>query len=195
MSVKSDDIRLIEKTLAGDNEAFGELVLRYQDRLCGTLVHMLGSFHDARDVAQEAFLSAFEKLGTFRKEASFYSWLFRIAYNAAVTNRRKLKRRAGSLDANYEQTGNEPADNDPTLEPSHKLQTEEKIQQVQTALNQLAPDYRDSLILKEMEGMRYDEIAAVLGCPIGTVRSRIHRARLELREILERMTEKEPETT
>ncbi|QDT33795.1 ECF RNA polymerase sigma-E factor [Thalassoglobus polymorphus] len=193
--MKSDDIRLIEKTLAGDNEAFGELVLRYQDRLCGTLVHMLGSFHDARDVAQEAFLSAFEKLGTFRKEASFYSWLFRIAYNAAVTNRRKLKRRAGSLDASYEQTGNEPADNDPTLEPSHNLQTEEKIQQVQTALNQLAPDYRDSLILKEMEGMRYDEIAAVLGCPIGTVRSRIHRARLELREILERMTEKEPETT
>ncbi len=193
--MKSDDTRLIELTLAGDNEAFGELVTRYQDRLFGTLVHMLGSVHDARDVGQEAFLSAFEKLHTFRKEASFYSWLFRIAYNAAVTNRRKLKRRGGSLDANYERTGNEPADPNPTTDPSHQLRTEERVQQVRDALDQLAPDYRDALILKEMEGMRYDEIADLLGCPIGTVRSRIHRARYELKEILERSMEREPEAT
>ena len=193
--MKSDDIRLIELTLAGDKKAFGELVVRYQDRLFGTLVHMLGSVHDARDVGQEAFLSAFEKLHTFRKEASFYSWLFRIAYNAAVTNRRKLKRRAGSLDATYERTGDEPADSSPATDPSHHLQTEERVRLVRDALDQLAPDYRDALVLKEMEGMKYDEISVLLNCPIGTVRSRIHRARQELKEILERSMEREPKVT
>ena len=126
--MKSDDIQLIEMTLAGDKEAFGELVIRYQDRLYGTLVQMLGSIHDARDVAQEAFLSAYEKLHTFRREASFYSWLFRIAYNAAMTNRRKLKRRkSSSLDATYDQVGHEPTDDDPTVDPTHHLQSEENI--------------------------------------------------------------------
>lgn len=190
--MKSDDIQLIEMTLAGDKEAFGELVVRYQDRLFGTLVQMLGSIHDARDVGQEAFLSAYEKLHTFRKEASFYSWLFRIAYNAAMTNRRKLKRRNNSsLDANYERTGIEPSDPNPTIDPTHQLRSQENIQQVRNALAQLAPDYRDALLMKEMEGMKYDEIADVLNCPLGTVRSRIHRARCELREILERYTEHE----
>lgn len=191
--MKADDVQLIEKTLAGDQAAFGELVLRYQDRLFGTLVHMLGSVHDARDVAQETFLSAFEKLHTFRKEASFYSWLFRIAYNAAMTNRRKLKRRRSSLDANLERAGDEPTDQNPTSDPTHQLRTAEKIQQVRDALEQLAPDYRDALILKEIEGMRYEEIAKVLDCPLGTVRSRIHRARFELKEILERSQEHESE--
>ncbi len=192
--MKEDDIQLIEMTLAGDKEAFGELVVRYQDRLFGTLVQMLGSIHDARDVGQEAFLSAFEKLHTFRKEASFYSWLFRIAYNAAMTNRRKLKRRNNSsLDANFERTGHEPSDPNPSIDPTHHLRSEENIQQVRHALAQLAPDYRDALLMKEMEGMKYDEIADVLDCPLGTVRSRIHRARCELREILERLTEHETE--
>ena len=184
--MKSDDNRLIELTLAGDKEAFGELVLRYQDRLFGTLVQMLGSIHDARDVAQEAFLSAYDKLHTFRMEASFYSWLFRIAYNAAVTNRRKAKRVSQSLNESYEASGNEPEDDHPTVDPTRNLHTEENIKHVQDALSQLSPEYRDALLMKEMEEMKYDEIAAVLDCPLGTVRSRIFRARCELREILER---------
>lgn len=195
VTVQSDDLSLIEQTLAGDREAFGRLVLRYQDRLFGTLVHMLGSIHDARDVAQEAFLSAFEKLDTFRKEASFYSWLFRIAYNAAVTNRRKSKRDRASLDAQYETSGHEPPDENPTADPAHDLHAQERVQLVRDALDQLSPEYRDVLVMKEFDSMKYEEIAAVLNCPIGTVRSRIFRARLELKEILERSIEKEPETT
>ena len=191
MIVKSDDLRLIELTLAGETEAFGELVLRYQDRLFGTLAHMLGSMHDAHDVAQDAFLSAFEKLSTFRRESSFYSWLFRIAYNAAVSSRRKRRHETASIDNHQQRTGTEPADTRPSTDPSRALQTTENQEQVRNALSQLGEDYRDAIILKEIEGLQYAEIAELLNCPIGTVRSRIHRARQELRDRLARVVERE----
>lgn len=191
--VKSDDLRLIELTLAGDTEAFGKLVIKYQDRLYSTLVHLLGSVHDARDVGQEAFVSAFEKLGSFRRESSFYSWLFRIAYNAAISSRRRRQRISGSLDQRREETGTEPADLSPTIHPAHRLESEETQLLVREALDQLGPDYRDALIMKELEGLRYDEIAQIQNCPIGTVRSRIHRARQELREKLARVVQREEE--
>ncbi|MCA8995932.1 MAG: sigma-70 family RNA polymerase sigma factor [Planctomycetaceae bacterium] len=189
--VASDDLRLIESTLAGDTEAFGELVLRYQDRLCGTLVHMLGSVHDARDVAQEAFLLAFEKLETFRRESSFYSWLFRIAYNAAISQRRKERKNRRSIDHQKDQTGSEPTDSRPANDPAYQLEIEDSQRQVREALDELGEEYRDAIVLKELEGLRYEEIAEILGCPIGTVRSRIHRARQLLREKLARVTERE----
>ncbi len=189
--MKSDDLRLIELTLAGDKAAFGELVLKYQDRLFGTLVHMLGSVHDARDIGQEAFLSAYEKLGTFRKESSFYSWLFRIAYNAAISSRRKKGRNTTSIDHYRETTGDEPTDKNPASLPSHRLQTEQLQQEVREALDQLGADYRDAIVLKEIEGLKYEEIAELLGCPIGTVRSRIFRARRELKEILSKVLEEQ----
>ena len=191
VNVKSDDVRLIESTLAGNTEAFGELVLKYQDRLFGTLVHMLGSMHDARDVAQEAFLSAYEKLGTFRQESSFYSWLFRIAYNAAASNRRRIRPGKRSLDEQKSLIGAEPSDGSPASDPASRLVSEEHQQQVRLALDALGPEYRDAIILKEIEGLRYEEIADLLDCPIGTVRSRIHRARQLLREKLARMVERE----
>jgi len=152
---------------------------------------MLGSVHDARDVAQEAFLSAFEKLSTFRKESSFYSWLFRIAYNSAVSSRRKQKRIKGSVDRYRDETGFEPVDGRENSSPSSRLQSEENQQLVRNGLKELAPEHRDVIVMKEIEGLRYDEIAELLGCPIGTVRSRIHRARQELREKLTRMMEQE----
>ena len=189
--MKSDDQRLIELTLAGNRDAFGELVLKHQDRLYGTLVHMLGSIHDSRDVAQEAFLSAYEKLGTFRQEASFYSWLFRIAYNAAVSNRRRQRGPRRSLDDLRERIGDEPRDESTGIDPSSHLQSTETQTQVRDALAQLGPEYRDVIVLKEIEGLQYDEIAELLGCPIGTVRSRIHRARQLLREKLARVVERE----
>lgn len=185
--MNADDGRLIEQTLAGDTQAFGALILKYQDRLFGTLAHLLGSIHDAHDVAQDAFLSAFEKLGTFRKQSSFYSWLFRIAYHAAVNNRRKQRRhRLPSVEQSRDTYGTEPTDNHPAHEPSAPLESSEDQQLVRDALNDLPPEFRDPLILKEVEGLRYEEISAVLEIPLGTVRSRIHRARQELREKLSR---------
>lgn len=189
--VTSDDLRLIELTLAGNKEAFGELVLKYQDRLFGTLVHMLGSLEDARDAVQEAFLSAYEKLGSFRQESSFYSWLFRIAYNSAISSRRRERGFRQSLDDRKSLTGTEPPDLSPTVDPASQIQSEESQQQVRQALNELGPEYRDAIILKEIEGLRYDEISELLNCPIGTVRSRIHRARQLLRDKLVRVVERE----
>ncbi|WP_437204589.1 sigma-70 family RNA polymerase sigma factor [Planctomicrobium sp. SH664] len=189
--MKSDDQRLIESTLAGNRNAFGELVLKYQDRIYGTLVHLLGSQHDARDVSQEAFLLAYEKLGSFRQEASFYSWLFRIAYNAAISNRRRKGHKSQSLNSNHSQRPAEPSDPSLTNDPANRMQVEEHQHQVRLALETLGPEYRDAIILKEIEGLRYEEIAEIQDCPIGTVRSRIHRARQLLRERLARVVERE----
>ncbi|WP_437229964.1 sigma-70 family RNA polymerase sigma factor [Planctomicrobium sp. SH661] len=181
---------MIESTLAGNRDAFGELMLKHQDRLYGTLVQLLGSVHDARDVGQDAFLLAYEKLGTFRQEASFYAWLFRIAYNAAISSRRRKQTRH-SLDEYKERVGVEPEDDRASADPTRNLQTDDAQRQVRAALDQLGTEYRDAIVLKEIEGLSYEEIAELSGCPIGTVRSRIHRARQLLRERLARVVERE----
>jgi RNA polymerase sigma-70 factor (ECF subfamily) len=125
-------------------------------------------------------------LSTFRQESAFYSWLFRIAYNAAVSRQRKTRREKGSLEATQAATGKEPTDDRPDADPAHNLKLTERQALVQSALDELAEDYRTAIILREMEGMSYEEIAEIVGVPIGTIRSRIHRARTELREKLTR---------
>ena len=183
----TDDQLLIERCRSGHPEAFGDLVSKYQRRLVRTLGTLLGNSHDALDVAQDAFLQAFLKLDSFRGESAFYSWLFRIAWNAAATLRRKQRVRSGaSLDAMREQTGAEPNDLNPASDPSHSLQSFEDQQLLRQALSELGEDYRTALVLKEIEGLSYEDIASLTESPIGTVRSRIHRARLELRAKLDR---------
>lgn len=181
------DQALIDRCLAGETELFGTLVERYQDRLFGTLAHLLGSVHDAADVAQDAFVLAYRNLSSFRGQSAFYSWLFRIAYNAAVNHRRKNRRGAQSLDVQRNEHGEELIDGRNSMDPSAGLQSQERVQLLRSALDELADDYRNALILKEIEGLPYEEIAAVMGCPVGTVRSRIHRARHELRDKLSRV--------
>jgi len=182
--VNTDDQNLIDACLNGESEAFGELVLRHQDRLYNSLFRALGSAEDARDAAQDAFVQAYQKLESFRGDASFYSWVFRIAMNAAISEKRKTRRMNASVDAAREQSGIEPEDVHPTVQPEHSLELLEQQQMVQTALSELSEEFRTALVLKEMEGMKYDEIAEILDCPIGTVRSRIFRARSELKEKL-----------
>ena len=183
--MNSNDLELINQCLAGRTEAFGKLVLRHQDRLFRTLVSLLGSDEDARDVAQEAFVLAFQKLGTFRGDSAFYSWLFRIAFNASMSHKRKRRHATTSMDAAREQAGIEPLDDRSAgRPPSHSLEVREQQNLVQQALAELTDDYRTVLVLKELEGRKYQEIAEIIGCPIGTVRSRIHRAREEMREKL-----------
>ncbi|MFO1093236.1 MAG: sigma-70 family RNA polymerase sigma factor [Planctomycetaceae bacterium] len=184
--VSANDQSLILRCRAGDVDAFGGLVVRYQDRLYATLVHLLGSLEDARDVTQDAFVLAFEKLATFRGDSAFYSWLFRIAYNAAMTRKRKERRVPKSIDAVREQRGDDLRDGRADTDPGAAIDSEERQQLVRKALDELGEDYRTAIILKEIDGLRYDEIAVIVGCPIGTVRSRIHRARHELREKLSR---------
>lgn len=184
--VSTSDQQLIDQCLSGQSDAFGELVTRYEKRLYGTLVHMVGSVHEARDVSQEAFVLAFRKLKSFRQESSFYSWLFRIAYNAAISRHRRRRGATASVDAIRETTGTEPTDDRPESDPAYHLQASERQALVQNALNELAEEFRTVIVLREMEGLSYEQIAEMVDVPVGTVRSRIHRARSELREKLTR---------
>lgn len=188
--MSADDRALIDRCLAGDTDAFSRLVQRHQDRLYGTLVHLLGSTQDALDVAQETFVLAWQNLASFRGDSAFYSWLFRIAHNAAVSFRRR-DRRPQSMDRGRDLHGEEPEDRRSANDPAHQLVSDERRQVVQAALAALPEDYRTVLVLKEMDGLSYEEIADVIGCPIGTVRSRIHRARSELKDKLLRSLKSE----
>lgn len=184
-NVSSDEKQLIDECLAGRTEAFSELVIRYQDRLFNGLCRILGSPDDARDIAQDAFVQAFQKLKTFQGNSAFYSWLFRIALNAAASQTRRIRHKTASIDALREHSGSDPADPKAESEPAAAMAAKERQAMVQAALAQLPAEFRIPLVLKEIEGLKYQEIALIVGCPIGTVRSRIHRARLELRQRLE----------
>ncbi|MEZ6056692.1 MAG: sigma-70 family RNA polymerase sigma factor [Planctomycetaceae bacterium] len=177
---------MIDRSLGGDTTAFGSLVDRYQDRLYGTLMHLLGSPHDALDVSQDAFVLAFQNLTSFRGDSAFYSWLFRIAYNASVSYRRKRRHPVASIDHMQENHGLEVVDGHHDVDPTHDLISQERQQLVRQALDELPEEFRTVLILKELEGLSYEEIAETIGCPVGTVRSRIHRARGDLKEKLGR---------
>jgi len=186
------DLQLIDATLSGDTRAFDELVRRYQDRLVHSLEHALASRDDALDVAQQAFVLAWKKLSTFRREAGFYSWLYRIARNVAISRIRRPKISSGSLDHLHETAGFEPADEHSESAPDHALLQTEQIQLVQQALQEIAEEFRQPLVLKEIDGLSYEEIAQLIDIPLGTVRSRIFRARQELIAKLQRLA-KDPQ--
>ncbi len=181
------DEQLVADCQAGRSEAFEVLVRRHQDRLYGSLCHALGSSEDALDACQEAFMHAFRAIQTFRGEAQFYSWLYRIALNAATTIQRSRARRpAVSLDQFRADAGAEPAQGGADARPEGRLEREETITAVQLALAALEPEQRLVIVLRDYEGLSYDDIAATLNCPIGTLRSRLHRARVELMKLMKR---------
>lgn len=180
-AVVADDAQLIDDTLQGDGSAFGQLVLKYQDRLYNTLASLTGSRDDAEDVAQEAFVQAFLKLSTFRKDSAFYTWIYRIAFNVAMTRQRR-KRPQLSIDGGRDPNGADPPDNSES--PVDRLQREERARQVHAALAAISEEHRAILVLREMEGCCYETIAEILELPVGTVRSRLHRARMQLRDHL-----------
>jgi len=180
-----EDQQLIETCLAGDSSAFGALVLRYQDRLYGSILMMVSSPEDARDLTQEAFVHAFRRLDSFRGDSAFYTWLFRIAINATISFRRRMARRkTTSIETAREVMGEEPRDVRPDAAPSSRIEIQEQQQLVRSALAELSEEFRQAIVLTELEGLSYEDAAAMAGCPIGTIRSRIHRARNELREKL-----------
>jgi RNA polymerase sigma-70 factor (ECF subfamily) len=177
----NDDGQLIDQTLAGQSASFGQLVQKYQDRLYNTVVHVVGNAEDAKDVVQEAFVQAFLKLDTFQRASAFYTWLYRIAFNVAVTHRRRRHAARWGEQAHLND-GREPADNGEA--PVARLEREERCRQVREAIGQLSEEHRVVLVLREMDGCCYETIAEILDLPVGTVRSRLHRARLQLREQL-----------
>jgi RNA polymerase sigma-70 factor (ECF subfamily) len=183
--VSADDHQLITECLQGDPTAFGVLVRRYQDRLFNTIFRMVGNADDAQDVVQEAFLNAFQSLDGFKGDSLFFTWLYRIAVNTAISFKRK-QRLSLSLDATKNGEHRlEPQDHSEVSRPGYALEQAEQERRIQHALNRLSAEHRTVLIMKDMEGQKYETMAEVLQVPIGTIRSRLHRARLELRDLLE----------
>ncbi|MCA9051022.1 MAG: sigma-70 family RNA polymerase sigma factor [Planctomycetaceae bacterium] len=188
MNEDVSDAMLIDQCRGGDLTAYDTLVLRYQDRLVHSLELSLGSYEDALEIAQQAFVSAWRNLGAFRQDAAFYSWLYRIAMNAAISRRRRNRVKTSSLDSAAEATGRTPADQSAAADPQHRLIENENVQLVRSALSRLPEEFRQPLVLKEIDGLTYEQIADIMDIPIGTVRSRIFRARRELTAHLERLT-------
>jgi len=177
------DAQLVERTLAGDDHAFELLVLKYQRRIQRLIARMVRDVNLVEDIAQESFIRAYRALHQFRGDAQFYTWLYRIAVNTAKKALLDLKhdplvteaalRPDGEDDETF-QPGNEPIGEET---PETLLAAREIAAAVQAALEALPEDLRQAVTLREIEGLSYEDIAAVMGCPIGTVRSRIFRAR------------------
>lgn len=183
----NDDSKLIDKALKGDREAFGALVYRYQDRLYASMIQVTGSNEEAEDVVQDAFVRAFVKLHTFQQNSQFFTWLYRIAFNSALSRKRR-KRPVVSIEQARETGGMEPVDS--VDAPDEEMLRSERISSVRVALQKLSEDHRVILVLREMQNCAYEDIAQILDISIGTVRSRISRARTALRTVLEEMESK-----
>ena len=175
------DQQLITQTLDGQTAAFGILVRKYQDRLFNSMVHLLRNPSDAEDVVQDAFLQALRKLDTFQGNSQFYTWLFRIARNTAISKLRR-KKPTVSLESTDSQQRLDFPDDGPT--PSTEMERGERQTGLMRAMDQLSGEHREILILREMEEQNYETISEILDLPVGTVRSRLHRARLQLKEML-----------
>ncbi len=184
MTAPSEDQILVSAALAGDNDSFNQLVERYQNRAYGLCFRMLGDADAAADVAQDAFISAYRHLPSLRGE--FRPWLMRIVANACRDVLRSNKRHPSvSLDTNPRDEDESPVLQiaDTTPNPEEHLMRTELHRTISVALLQIPLDQRTVVILSDIEGMSYDEIAVVTGANIGTVKSRLNRARTRLREI------------
>jgi len=180
------DQDLVGRVAAGNGEAFGTIVERHQDRLYNTIYRLVGSAEDARDVLQDVFVKAFENLERFRGGSSLYTWLFRIAVNTSLSHRRK--RRWVSLGAggpdDADPPGRPPLADPAPSDPSDGVMAAETERLVQEAIDSLDAEHRTVVVLRDVQHCDYREIADILDVPTGTVKSRLHRARLLLRERL-----------
>jgi RNA polymerase sigma-70 factor (ECF subfamily) len=175
--------QLIHQAVSGDADAFGQLVRTYQDRLFTSIGHLIGDASLAEDVVQDAFVQAYVKLDTFQGKSSFYTWLYRIAFHIAINHRRQQKP-AVSVEQNSETLGQMQADHSDC--PSDQLERQERTELIQQALTTLSDDYRAVLVLREIEGCDYQTIASITNVSVGTVRSRLYRARALMREAIVR---------
>lgn len=184
----SEDTQLIDLAVHGDRNAFTALVEMNQERLFASMIQVTGSPEEAEEVVQEAFIRAFLKLDTFQRNSQFFTWLYRIAFNSALTRKRRNRARV-SLDHWRENNGLEVTDTaDAVDEP---MLRQERVNLVRAAIQILSEDHRTILVLREMQERSYEDIAEILEISIGTVRSRLSRARNQLKVTLEAMENEE----
>ena len=202
------DVALLQRAQAGDRGAYGQIVLMYQDRLFNAVLRLVGDYEEARELTQDAFTRGLEKLDTFRGDAAPYTWLCRIAVNLAISQLRKVQRqrtfsldrpsmngngRRGGRDSDDQASGliDRVAQDRAELSPPERAERREQDEAVLTALGRLDAEYRAVLVMRDIEGFDYQQMADVLGLPLGTLKSRLFRARLALRDELKAyMTEK-----
>jgi len=192
------DVALLQKAQGGDRGAYGQVVLLYQDRLYNAVLRLVGDREEARELTQEAFMRGLMKIDSFRGDASPYTWLFRIAINLAISHLRKVNRfRVFSLDRPSSGKNGRYADDDqasslidrvarerPDSAPPERLEGRERDQAVLAALGRLDAEYRAVLVMRDVEGFDYQQMADILGLPLGTLKSRLFRARMALRDEL-----------
>jgi RNA polymerase sigma-70 factor (ECF subfamily) len=194
MSADASDLSLVRRVQRGDKGAFDALVLKYQHKLVKLVMRYVRNPAEAEDIAQEAFIKAYRALPQFRGDSAFYTWLYRIAINTAknaVVSRDRspieynVDRNNSDTDESYDMQGRMK---DPET-PEGLVLTDEIRSTVNAAIDSLPEDLRTAIVLRELEGLSYEEIAAAMACPVGTVRSRIFRAReaidRRLREVFE----------
>ena len=180
MADQNEDQALVERVQNGDPQAYNVLVLKYQTRIGHLISRFVRNQADVEDVAQEAFIKAYKALKNFRGDSQFYTWLYRIAINTAKNHLVSTGRRTpagGTLDAQEAEQYEGAYALQETATPDREIQAEEVKQTVNKAIAALPEDLRTAITLRELEGLNYEEIAMVMDCPIGTVRSRIFRAR------------------
>ncbi len=183
MKQATADVERIKRFKSGDEEAFAELVRCYQDRIYSLCRYMLKNRYDAEDAAQDTFIKAYRNLRNFKPKASFYTWLYRIAVNTCLDRqKRPLFASLFKWSAHGEESTIEAQSNKPS--PEEICETRQLGQALHIGLNRLSPKLRAVIFLREIDGLSYEEIAEVLEVSVGTVKSRISRAKEEMRRIM-----------
>lgn len=172
------DAELVARVRAGDREAFGPLMQRHHGRMLRVASGMLRRQEDAVDAVQEVFIRVFERMSDFKGEAQFGTWISRVTVNHCIDR----QRRQGTFDARFVMDGEIEGESE--TGPEALLAQAQEGDAIQRALDELSPEHRQAIVLREIEGLSYDEIAAVMNCPKGTVMSRLHHARKRLQVTL-----------
>ena len=187
------DAKLVRKVQRGDRMAYDLLVRKYQHRIAAVVSRYVPDFGEAQDVVQETFIRAWRAIGNFRGEAQFYSWLYRIAVNTSKNFLMAQNRRPPADDVDLGDPATVTADfrlQNPDT-PEHELLRQEIERVVSRSIDALPPDLRQAIVLREVDGLSYEEIAEAMECPIGTVRSRIFRAREAIDHALSPLLDKQ----
>ena len=189
------DRQLVERVQSGDKRAFDLLVLKYQHKILAVVSRFIKDHSEVQDVTQEAFIKAYRALANFRGDSAFYTWMYRIAINTAKNHLVARGRRPPSSDVDLEDaeyySGADLLRDNET--PENQLFRDQLETAVHEAIRALPEDLRSAVTLREMEGLSYEEIAEVMGCPVGTVRSRIFRAREAIDRTVQAVLAGEPE--
>lgn len=188
--MERNDTELVEDCRRGDRAAFQVLVERYQRKIVSLAMGMVHNPDDAMEIAQETFIKAYENIGNFKGESSLYTWLYRIAVNKAIDFRRRQRRHTVvSLDsprpgADHDQSYQDTLADDRPTGPVDRATSHQITERVAEAIDELTPDHKAVIVLREVEGLSYEEISRVMKCSKGTVMSRLHYARKRLQSRL-----------